>query len=231
MSIKIKKQALVVKMPRLDLSEEAFKQYEIDRVQRKLEWLKERDKESLLSAKKAAEKSLEYEIQRELKEEARTLKKNNRIKRIEQRVREKQEREKYWLKAKLSPEEKKIRQKKAALKYARANPEKMRENVRLWHIANPGYLKRYYLKARKKLLMKSYGLTPEQVEIMDKTQKNKCGICKKEMGNGKSRHVDHNHKTNKVRGLLCNKCNLGLGFFQDNLHLLNRASDYLRLHK
>jgi len=39
--------------------------------------------------------------------------------------------------------------------------------------------------------------------------------------------IDHNHLTNKVRGLLCNKCNQGIGFFNDNVHLLSEAIKYL----
>jgi hypothetical protein len=39
--------------------------------------------------------------------------------------------------------------------------------------------------------------------------------------------IDHSHITNHIRGLLCNKCNLGLGFFRDDLNLLQNAIDYL----
>jgi len=50
-----------------------------------------------------------------------------------------------------------------------------------------------------------------------------CEIC-----GGLATHVDHNHKTNKVRGALCNNCNTGLGMFKDNSLLLAKACYYIR---
>jgi len=41
--------------------------------------------------------------------------------------------------------------------------------------------------------------------------------------------VDHNHKTNKVRGLLCQRCNMGIGQFRDDPNLMARAVEYLTL--
>lgn len=57
---------------------------------------------------------------------------------------------------------------------------------------------------------------------------NKCAICNCSIEkNGKKLSVDHNHNTNCVRGLLCTKCNFGLGYFNDNKKLLLKAIDYL----
>jgi hypothetical protein len=50
-----------------------------------------------------------------------------------------------------------------------------------------------------------------------------CGI----FVNGKNFHIDHDHKTGKVRGKLCHKCNLGLGMFKDNIDILKQAIRYL----
>jgi len=72
-----------------------------------------------------------------------------------------------------------------------------------------------------------YGMTPEGYSETHKLQNGKCAICGKklpaEWGHGV--HIDHCHKTKKVRGLLCPKCNIGLGQFGDNSeHLLTAAS-------
>ena len=55
-------------------------------------------------------------------------------------------------------------------------------------------------------------------------QNNKCKICNIFM---KSPHVDHDHKTGKVRGLLCNRCNKAIGFFGDDVENIKRALTYL----
>lgn len=66
-----------------------------------------------------------------------------------------------------------------------------------------------------------------------KSQRNKCAICDSTIGhvskNGyRSRlAIDHDHRTGRVRGLLCNRCNRGLGYFGDSLSNLKRAVRYL----
>lgn len=64
-------------------------------------------------------------------------------------------------------------------------------------------------------------------------QKGVCAICgMPESSKGSSRlAVDHDHITNKVRGLLCTKCNTGLGVFVDNTLFLSKAIEYLEYHK
>lgn len=69
-------------------------------------------------------------------------------------------------------------------------------------------------------------------EKMMRDQGNKCAICGKEIylfGSKKSNtaHVDHDHITGKVRGLLCQECNTGLGKFRDNPLFLANAIKYL----
>ena len=63
---------------------------------------------------------------------------------------------------------------------------------------------------------------------MKTNQNNKCLICGNEQ-DGKDLAIDHCHTTNKVRGLLCNSCNLGLGCFKDNLDILASAIKYLEM--
>ena len=57
-------------------------------------------------------------------------------------------------------------------------------------------------------------------------QNNSCAICKKEIGWEAA--VDHCHTTNVVRGLLCRKCNLGLGGFKDNIETIRKAIAYVK---
>lgn len=87
-----------------------------------------------------------------------------------------------------------------------------------------------------KTLAQDVPLTVEQIEIWREEtwykQNGRCEICGcYEIELNKSLCVDHNHKTKKLRGLLCDKCNRGLGFFDDNPDLCREASKYLRKHK
>lgn len=78
-------------------------------------------------------------------------------------------------------------------------------------------------------LKKRYGITPKDVADMMDIQMGVCAICGGSPGKGfrKSLHVDHDHVSGKVRGLLCEKCNQGLGSFQDDPNRMLRAIEYL----
>lgn len=70
-----------------------------------------------------------------------------------------------------------------------------------------------------------YNLTLEEYQLMAEAQEFKCAIC---FGPPETMlYVDHNHVTNRVRGLLCRECNAGLGFFKDNVENLRRAARYI----
>jgi hypothetical protein len=75
-----------------------------------------------------------------------------------------------------------------------------------------------------------YGLTLDQYDAMLKKQNGVCAICKKPETRSKKNNmcIDHNHKTGKVRSLLCDKCNRGIGYFNESISLLENASIYLR---
>ena len=70
-----------------------------------------------------------------------------------------------------------------------------------------------------------YGITEEQYNNMILSQNNLCAICNNP--SSKTLHIDHDHKTGEVRGLLCSNCNMGMGFFKDNTVFLNNAIQYL----
>jgi len=72
-----------------------------------------------------------------------------------------------------------------------------------------------------------YGMTIEEYEKMLKEQNGKCAICKSRNNNGNSLHVDHNHTTGKIRGLLCHKCNTALGIVNESKTILLSMISYL----
>ncbi len=74
-----------------------------------------------------------------------------------------------------------------------------------------------------KTLMARYGQSRELYLQLFSRQNGECAIC----GSHKHLLVDHDHKTGHIRGLLCRSCNLGLGFFLDNVLFLQMASSYI----
>ena len=86
---------------------------------------------------------------------------------------------------------------------------------------------------RDKHLQRSYGITLDDYKQMITEQKNSCAICGTINPGGKHKQwsVDHDHKTNKVRGLLCKSCNIALGEFQDDIDVLQKAVLYLQKNK
>lgn len=72
-------------------------------------------------------------------------------------------------------------------------------------------------------------MTEKDYADMYNSQSGKCAICRISYSlDSRDLHVDHCHITGKIRGLLCLKCNLGLGKFYDNSDLLLAAASYLR---
>jgi hypothetical protein len=72
-------------------------------------------------------------------------------------------------------------------------------------------------------LNRRYQVDATQVEWMILQQGGVCGLC----GTGKPEHVDHDHRTKQLRGILCFNCNRGLGKFGDDVGLMSRAVEYL----
>jgi len=120
---------------------------------------------------------------------------------------------------------------------------KRKEN-RKWQHDNPSCHRRAYLNSkkkypeliRKKHLKETYGLTIEEYDQMFEKQNGICAICgKREMTKNqygvRRLGVDHNHKTGKIRGLLCHKCNTMLGYADENISILLGATIYLERYK
>ena len=77
-------------------------------------------------------------------------------------------------------------------------------------------------------LKRNYGITLEDYDRMLEEQEGKCKICGTTEPNGKGRfHVDHNHDTQEVRGLLCHNCNRGIGYLRDDVSIILKALEYL----
>lgn len=99
------------------------------------------------------------------------------------------------------------------------------------------YCKKYNTTEKRKIYMlnhryKKYGLTQETYKELLKEQDYKCAICGKDEKFIKNGHimklaVDHDHATNKVRGLLCLHCNLILGLLKDDFSLLPKMQNYI----
>ena len=81
--------------------------------------------------------------------------------------------------------------------------------------------------AKKMHYLNAYGLTLAQLHQMVEDQQGLCSICRKAMD---PPHVDHDHATGQIRGLLCKTCNTGLGMFRDDPRLLAYALVYLETH-
>lgn len=92
-------------------------------------------------------------------------------------------------------------------------PERTKEVKQKWKALNKNKIRNYGL-------VKNYGITIEEYDAMNLKQKGVCAICKQpetklnKNGTVHKLAVDHCHKTGKVRGLLCFKCNAAIGFFE-----------------
>ena len=82
---------------------------------------------------------------------------------------------------------------------------------------------------RNNNMKRKFGMTIEDYNKRLILQNYSCKICRSINTYSKHNvfHIDHNHQTGKVRGLLCNNCNLALGNFQDNIEILKAAIKYL----
>lgn len=123
----------------------------------------------------------------------------------------------------------------ATKRWAERNPEKLRDlrkrvnekrtasgyskaYAKQWRLRNPDSSLRVF-RARTGI-----ELSWDALEKLKSKQSGKCAIC----GRESKLCIDHCHKLNKVRGLLCRKCNAAIGLFNDNFSTILRASEYVR---
>lgn len=111
--------------------------------------------------------------------------------------------------------------------WEKRNPDKVKQNKR------DNYL-RYSARYAEESILRQKKITVEEYKNLIEKQNNLCAICNKSETKISRKDktvsplsIDHCHKTGKIRGLLCNKCNRGLGYFEDNEVNLIKASDYV----
>lgn len=95
------------------------------------------------------------------------------------------------------------------------------------HREHPGYTERnrhyHFVK-----YWATFGVTLDDYNRLLAEQNGRCAICETDDPGGRGAfHVDHDHETGQIRGLLCNECNIGLGKFGDDPARLRAAADYL----
>ena len=123
----------------------------------------------------------------------------------------------------------------------RHNPEyaeKQRENCRQWCRQNKAEKRASDAAYRCKQdphrrwanrLRNQYGITPNEYEFILRAQGGVCAICRNSPPPDRHLHIDHNHITGHIRGLLCFRCNFGLSYFKESATEFQRASRYLHL--
>lgn len=112
-------------------------------------------------------------------------------------------------------------------KYYLENKQKFKEWNKAYNSGEIGVNRR-----RDKTFQRKYGITLEDYNTILKKQNHCCKICNKaEVEHRGPLKLDHCHSTGKIRGLLCDHCNRGLGYFLDNIQSLQSAINYLNSFK
>ena len=104
--------------------------------------------------------------------------------------------------------------------------EEFRAGRRAYYQKNRQRILRYRKKRQPERWVRQYGLTMADVIKLMELQGHKCAVCGVPI-NRENRHIDHDHKTDKVRGLLCRRCNMAIGLFEDDYRILQKAVLYL----
>jgi hypothetical protein len=126
-------------------------------------------------------------------------------------------------------------------KWRKENPEKYREQRLAWQRKNREKIyakhkehyrnnrERYRAYSYKSNLKTQFGITLEQYNSLWEAQGSKCVICKRSPSEVSGRfHVDHDHKTGHIRGIICPQCNHAIGLFRDDISVLKNAIKYMK---
>lgn len=85
------------------------------------------------------------------------------------------------------------------------------------------------LQRKNRRLKRVYGIDLQQYQTLFNEQFGLCACCRLE--SKLTLHVDHDHATGKIRGLLCYNCNIAIGYLREDLNRIYKVIDYLGLHK
>jgi hypothetical protein len=106
------------------------------------------------------------------------------------------------------------------------------EILRIKRSKHAAYMREWSAKnrdlQRMKVTLRNWGLTQVQYLAMFEAQDHKCAICGAQARAMRALAIDHCHDTGRIRGLLCQDCNMGMGQFADSPDLLEAAARYLR---
>ena len=105
--------------------------------------------------------------------------------------------------------------------------EKQREYNHRWAEKHPDHYREHNRLARRRHILREYGITEAEYAALSLKQGGVCAICKKPEGTRRLLSIDHNHQTGKVRGLLCNTHNRMIGLAHDDPAILRTAAGYL----
>lgn len=105
--------------------------------------------------------------------------------------------------------------------HARRNPEKKKVAYQQWADQNKSHLAKKSREYKHRYL---FGLEPEDYRDLVEAQGGVCAICRTA---GNRLCVDHDHGTGEVRGILCTKCNLTLGYYENGLKMKTHIDSYL----
>jgi hypothetical protein len=119
------------------------------------------------------------------------------------------------------------------------NRDRYIQRTQEWVAANPDrvaeYRAEYRNRPERKRAMRdlyyrrTYGLSADEVDVMLDAQGGGCAICGVLPDTLGKLHLDHDHMTGDIRGLLCQSCNQAIGHLRDDPALLRRAADYLEM--